>query len=93
VSGYIRELVRKDRKRKSEAQPKQLFLEGLDSGLGEGMSSEFFQEPRKEFVARAGNGSGTGALRRYCSQSRGKKCSIRWFILPNAENIGHNLRK
>lgn len=93
VSGYIRELLREDRKRKSAAQPKQLFLEGLDSGLGEGMSSEFFQEPKKEFVARAGNGSGTRALRRYCSQRRRRRWAIRSFILPNAENIGHNLRK
>jgi antitoxin ParD1/3/4 len=54
VSEYIRELVRDDRKRKAQARLEELLLEGLDSGEGEKIAPDFFQNLKKEFVARAG---------------------------------------
>lgn len=56
VSEYIRELVRDDRKRKAQARLEELLLEGLDSGEGEKITPEFFQELKKEFIAKAGKG-------------------------------------
>jgi antitoxin ParD1/3/4 len=57
VSGYIRELVRDDRKRKAQARLEELLLEGLDSGEGEVVTPEFFQELKKEFIAKARKGN------------------------------------
>jgi antitoxin ParD1/3/4 len=57
VSEYIRELVRKDRERKSQARLEELLLEGLESGKGETVTPQLFQELKNELASRGGKGT------------------------------------
>ena len=55
TSEYIRELIRSDRKRRSEERLEALLLEGLESlGAGKGIeiTPEFWEKKRQELVRR-----------------------------------------
>ncbi len=55
TSEYIRELVRLDRKRKSEERLDSLLLEGLeklDAGKGVELTPEFWEKKRQDLIRR-----------------------------------------
>ncbi len=52
VSEYVRELVRKDEKRKAQEKLEALLLEGLQSGDSTEMTRADWEEIRREAMAR-----------------------------------------
>ena len=52
TSEYIRELIRLDRKRRSEERLEALLIEGLDSGEPIEVTPEYWDRKRRELVAK-----------------------------------------
>jgi antitoxin ParD1/3/4 len=52
ASEYIRDLVRRDQKQRAETRLETLLLEGLDSGEDIPITSEFWENLRRDLMAR-----------------------------------------
>lgn len=52
VSEYVRDLVRRDQKERAQDRLKALLLEGLESGPGEPVTPEFWNNLRREVQER-----------------------------------------
>ena len=52
VSEYVRDLVRRDQKARAQDRLEVLLLEGLESGAGEPVTPEFWENLRREIQER-----------------------------------------
>ena len=58
-SEYVRELVRRDRKQRAEERLEALLLEGLNSGEPVEITSEYWENKRRQLIERHSKKTGT----------------------------------